>query len=332
MFSRVGRIGWILAVSVCLLFFGFKWGPKTPEAEAMLFERLGSLWPAIPGFDRAPGRFSPPREVVFNGNKIHYSVGHVEASFKEVLDFYTQIYGVERGRLVPPHVMDKMQEVQDPDIANLVKAVRNADATFSRLAGRVRRIEGQDGGVVVIVDPGKAERDDWGQKLRDRVQRFKETGRLGELGVGKAILVHGAGPGRSTVITIWLDDDFSVRGLVGPPNHDLPGMDEPDVPRYPGSVRILSFSEKGEAWQSHTLVYESPEDLTSQRLHFQSQMKAMGWQETGFADGGPLPGGDQKGSRMMVFAKKDKECAVTMHEDSRNDNVKTIVACRRGSS
>ena len=324
----------ILMGGLCLFLFwvGLRWGPGTPEVQATVFERLSGFWPAIPAFNTAPGTFSPPREILLNGSRMHYRVGHVEASFKDVLDFYTELYQAHRGRIVPPELMEKLQSIGDPETQRLVREIQRVDTFMSRFAGRVLRKQGSNSGFVMILDPGKEERGDWGERFHERLERFRDTGRLGDLGVGKVIFVRGTGPDRSLVIAVWLDEDFSVRSLSAPPGEDLPGSDEPDVPRYPGAVRLLSLKEKGEAWRSHTLVYESPDDLTAQFLHYRSQMKAMGWEEAAPMDEAVREALRGERVRALFFTKKGKECAITLQENAERGTVMTVVLYRIGTS
>lgn len=323
------RIIVIFAVAATLFFVGWRFGPGAPPADAAIFERLNALWPAIPAFTGTPGKFSPPRDVVMNGSRLQYSVGHVEASFHDVLDFYTKLYEVGSGRIVPPGEMEKLKGVSDPKARELVDEVERVDRFMSRFAGRAFRHEGRNGGFVAILDPGPAERGDWGERLKKRLEGFRRTGRLGDLGTGKVVFVQGEGERRSAVLTIWLDKDFSMQSLKGKRGEDLPGSDAPDVPRYPGSTRLLSLAEKGEAWRTHTLIYESGDDLTSQYLHFKSQMKVQGWEEAVLPDSAA-----PAGSRVLVFVKEkeQKECAVTLQEDPKRGGAKTVVVYRIGHS
>lgn len=328
--ARLLLAGGVIAV---LLGIGLRYGPGALPADAAIFEKLEMLWPQIPAFADAPGKFSPPRDVVLNGNRLQYTVGHVEASVKDVLDFYTSLYETKSGRIVPPAEMEKLKAIPDPDLKPLIEEVGRVDRFMSKYAGRVLRQEGPRGGFVAIVDPGAGQRGDWGEGLTKRLSGLRETGRLGEMGIGKAIFVHRSGENRSVVLTIWLDKDFSVRSLKGRQGEDLPGSDEPEVPRYPGATRLFSMQEKGEAWRTHTLVYESPDDITAQYLHFRAQMKALGWGE------GPLPdaaasttGPKGEQVRVLILTKGTKECAITLQEDRKKGNVKTVIAHRIGLS
>lgn len=333
MLMQCFRMLMIGAVFLAVIFVGLRYGPGARPADAAIFEKLEMLWPQIPAFTGASGKFSPPRDVVLNGNKLQYTVGHVEASVKDVLDFYTNLYETKSGRIVPPAEMEKLKAIPDPDLKPIIEEVGRVDRFMSKYAGKVLRQEGPRGGFVAIVDPGAGQRGDWGEGLGKRLSGLRETGRLGEMGIGKAIFVHRSGENRSVVLTIWLDKDFSVRSLKGKPGEDLPGSDEPGVQRYPGSTRLFSMQEKGEAWKTHTLVYESPDDLTAQYLHFKAQMKGQGWNEGPLPDAaGTMTGRKGEQIRVLVFTKANKECAITLQEDRKKGNVKTVIAHRIGLS
>lgn len=322
------RVTAIVALSAGLLWIGVKVAPTPPEAHAMIFERLGDIWPAIPPYTGTPGKFSPTRDVLVNDNKMHYRVGHVDANFRDVLDFYMEMYGQKSGRLIPPDVMEQLKAMDAPEVKAVMGQIIEADRNFSKKGGIARKIEGKAGGFVTIIDPGKELRDDTGENFKKRLKSFSQTSRLGDLGEGKAIAVFAEGENRSVVLTIWLDKDFSLKNLHSEDGTDTPGADEPDVPRYPGSWRLFSLKEKGEAWLSHIMVYENREGASSQSLHFLSQMKANGWNEASLSGEAVKTGADGAGQSSMLFTKDGKECLIVITEDFAKGSTKALITHR----
>lgn len=328
--ERIGRGALAMAAVAGIALLGWKYGPKTPEAHATVFEKLGAMWMEIPAFKGADGRNSPPRDVTFNGAKLRYTVGHYQADYKRVLDFYEGLYKVDSGWLIPAEDLEKLGMQDDPKSREAAKALRDLDARMSRDFGRVRRTEGSGGGIIVILDPGKNIRERPMAGWAVSMEEYKRTGKLGALGTVKVIFVMAQGLEKSLVFSVWADKELSLETMVPKGGGDAPGEDLADAPRYPGSRRVADFSEKGEGWRSQMLMYESRDDMTSHALYFESTLKTLGWEPMLQPGGASHNGRLEEGrTQTLIFNKEGRELTVIISEKPGTAVVSSAILARR---
>jgi hypothetical protein len=84
------------------------------------------------------------------------------------------------------------------------------------------------------------------------------------------------GEGGTRYLTIWTDDQFDLtKFLPAGENDDAPGRDIEGVPRYPGTIRVLSADERGRAAQM--AVYNGTGSPETAFMFYQARMQTMGW-------------------------------------------------------
>ena len=97
---------------------------------------------------------------------------------------------------------------------------------------------------------GMAALDFGGEKLsmdsfRKRVEAFVKSGDVNDLAKLRYVYFEGNGKGGTRFLTVWSDEHLQLDKLAPKNGQDAPGADLQDVPRYPGTTRVLSAEERG---------------------------------------------------------------------------------------
>ncbi len=123
---------------------------------------------------------------------------------------------------------------------------------------------------------------------------------------GSLQFMHAEAMGDKTMVRmVWSEGPLSLRDLF-PEDKDTPGRDLPDLPRPPGSIRIVAAFVEGAA---HNVVsYQSTQTPDQVNAFYGSQMKTLGWEDVDL--GGSIPDDDhsyiqhayRKGNRTALLA------------------------------
>jgi hypothetical protein len=129
---------------------------------------------------------------------------------------------------------------------------------------------------------GMAALDFGGQKLsmndlRKRIETFVKSGDVGDLARVRYMYYENNGTGGTRFLTIWTDEHFKLDRLMPLDGKDAPGTDLLDVPRYPGTVRVLSAEEHG--MPQKVVVYDGPGSPETAELFYRARMQTLGWHE-----------------------------------------------------
>ena len=198
-----------------------------------------ALWAVGSGIMAFPGA---PREEVrrlrLNGVRLSFRTQAVEASLADVLDYYEA----------------------------------NCGSVIATQAAR-----GDLAGYVACLDMGDAPQDLGA--LVNRFVAFSVTGDLRELGALRYAFARrgAAGPdGKVFLLTMWADSAFNLYRMLPRAASDAAGRDLFEVPRPPGSQRILSAWEQGQP--SGVLIYRlaagSAEELEA---FYRAELPRAGW-------------------------------------------------------
>jgi hypothetical protein len=226
------------------------------SARASVVERLLGFTQRMAPFLDDGRSTERPREIHVNGMRLWAAAGHTDQPPSAVRRFYADRYA-GRGSAVDL-LTQKLKEknILPPSVTPLSQASFGDD---------------ERGGLAAI---------DMGQvtdlrAIAERLLRIKD-GKLGEIGSLRYVYWEKLGSGGTRFLTVWTDDKTDLNQLLPGPDGDVPGRDVPNVPRYPGTHRILSADERGALGQM--AVYAgagSPElayDFYLARLH------TLGWQ------------------------------------------------------
>lgn len=129
--------------------------------------------------------------------------------------------------------------------------------------------------------------------------------------ISLAIQDNPSGP--TSVWTINFDKDASILEMLGNDDEDTPGADISQIERYPGSLRIFSFSEFSDFSESHIVGYRGY-GIPEEHLHYYINLL----QRAGLSL-------DRKSSQnfnkaFALFSGKGREVAVFITRDQENKN------------
>jgi hypothetical protein len=121
---------------------------------------------------------------------------------------------------------------------------------------------------------------DFGEKLsvralRERLLRYVRSGDLGELARLRYVYYEKAPGGGTRYLTVWTDEHMQLAKLMPTENRDADGSDVAGVPRYPGTVRVLSAEEHG--MPQKVAVYDGPGSPETAELFYRARLKTLGW-------------------------------------------------------
>lgn len=275
------RLTGFLAVSiVVLLYLDYR------AARASVMERLMGI-----GQRMAPylddGRFTEaPRQVRINGVKLNVAAGHTDHPTSFVKKWYSDRYAA-RGDGLDALAQDlKKRGALPPEAPSLNQMAFGND---------------DKGGVAAL---------DFGEKLsfeslKNRIARAAAANDLGSIGRLRYVWYEKNGKGGTRFLTVWTDDTFELSRLLPGERKDADGSDVEDVPRYPGTVRVLSADERG--MPQRMAVYDGPGSPETAEMFYRARMSGLGWQEdTTFAEIAKKQGkhalkyGNQKGHEVVL--------------------------------
>ena len=211
-----------------------------------------------PFMDDARG-IEPPREVHMNGLRMWVAAGKTDRSPSELRRWYAERYA-GRGTLTDA----------------LTEGLKAAKALPPSVSGLTQAQFGDDNiGGVAALDLGTGTTPSMLKTLKASLTKLA-TGKIGEVGHLRYVYFERTGEGGTRYLTIWTDDQFDLtKFLPAGENDDAPGRDIENVPRYPGTIRVLSADERGRAAQM--AVYNGTGSPETAFMFYQARMQTMGW-------------------------------------------------------
>lgn len=250
------------------------------QARATVMERLLGLGTRMaPYLDDGRGT-EAPRAVRINGVKMFVAAGHTDQPPSFVKKWYTDRYAAKGDGL-----------------DDLTQKLRKAGALPPEAPGLNQMAFGNDhkGGVAAL---------DFGEPLtmamlKDRMKQFVGAGELGKIARLRYVYYEKTGSGGTRFLTVWTDDSFKLSQVMPKEHKDAEGADLPGVPRYPGSLRVLSAEERG--MPQRMVVYEGTGSPDNAAMFYRARMHSLGWQED--ETFGKLA--ERQGKRALKFESRD---------------------------
>jgi hypothetical protein len=268
-------------------------------ARASVMERLLGIGQRMaPFMDDARG-IEPPREVHMNGVRLWVAAGKTDHSPAEVRRWYAERYAgkgtltdviteeLKRGKVLPPAVDGLSQ------------------ASFG---------DDKIGGMAALdLGNGLSIRS-----VKPMIMKLAE-GKIGEVGHLRYLYFERTGTGGTRYLTVWTDDQFDLTKFLPSGSDDAPGRDLEGVPRYPGSVRMLSADERGRAAQM--AVYNGQGSPETASMFYDARMRTLGWAaDPRFSDYAA-----EKGMHSMRYMNaKGHEVVVDIAADERHGQGLTV--------
>jgi hypothetical protein len=226
-----------------------------------------------------------PRAVRVNGVRLFVAAGHTEHPPQFVRKWYLDRYAAKDDGLDAVGKDMKRRGMLPEDMQALNELSFGND---------------RQGGVAAL---------DFGEKklsmveLKKRIEKFVKSGDVGDLARARYVYYEPNGKGGTRFLTVWTDEHFPIDRLMPVDGKDAPGSDINDVPRYPGTTRVLSAEEHG--MPQKVCVYDGPGSPEGAELFYRARMAEQGW------------AGDESFARM---AKKQGRTALR-YENARGHEV-----------
>jgi hypothetical protein len=225
-------------------------------ARASIMERLLGIGQRMaPYLDDARG-VERPREVHLNGLRMWVAAGHTDHPPAMVKRWYAERYA---GKGSATDVMTeelKALKVLPPSVSGLSQSTFGDDNV-----GGMAAID-MGGGLTM-------------KALKPLIYKLA-AGKIGEAGHLRYLYYEKSSSGGTRFLTVWTDDQFDLTKFLPSGSEDAPGRDLEDVPRYPGTIRVLAADERGRAGQM--AVYAGPGSPDTAEMFYDARMRTLGWQ------------------------------------------------------
>lgn len=253
--SRLGRAALVLAFAGVLAG-----GWAYHRARAQLSESFFGLGEQMMQFADVRAQ-DAPRDLVLNGQTIRFSSGTADQPMETLLDAFEARCGEVDGELVE---QIEHLRVEHPEAG--------ADAPAS---SPTLREQNARSGYVACLDLGQQSLPV--SELAERIASFGRTGDVADIGDMRYVFTEQyehEGATRTHFVAMWTRGAFNVQTMF-PDAGDAPGRDVQDLPRPPGSRRVLSGFERDVP--TSMTVYSARTDEAALESHFRSAFRENGW-------------------------------------------------------
>jgi hypothetical protein len=237
-----------------------------------------------------------------NGSSVLAGGTHVALPLNSTLDRYEEHCGQPSE---PP-------QLPAPSAAGAAPVPRDS-LTFSRAT------EGGAGAILCFVAPGEKPISD--TEFVPRVRSFLASEDLEDLGDARYIFAREAPAGGTDVVTVRMEGSFKLHDFMTR-DDDVPGRDVPEIPRPPGSIRILDVEVDGTPYSLKSYkTQESPEVVLSR---YDRSLTATGW--------GVVEIGDVPKATTRAFVKRGVGLIISVdHKEDAETRADLLVMGSRGS-
>lgn len=316
---RLVKVLIILAISLTVIWFGRIYGPGENNAEAKVFESILSYTRSIPGYLFDDRNTSEPRKVIVNGSTSYITLGKSKDDISKILDFYVKQFPPQPVKKIEAGILKKIGDKKLKTCA--IQINKLLDCLRSNQHFRVERDDFGLLGVLEFYDPDMMLGD---EKILKAFEKVAETGKIGTIGTGRIIIALKNPTTKDTrIINIWTDKDFNLHNFIPDDNGDVGGKDIPNVPRYPGSKRILSIEQENTLSMDSLVSYEGGGGVVGTILFYHSRMK--GWNTDPIFE---KVMEEQSMKNTMFYTRKGRECTIQILEDEYTGKIITTITNR----
>ena len=203
--------------------------------------------------------------IRINGQNLYMALSYSgEYTTGQILDKYED-HCAENKSALGETWANLSRETQD--------AVRAKTGNTSLFRTGVLRREELEEGVVMCFVKGSQSKE----SITDAVTALTKTKDFGALGKLRYVYVTPAGEDgrRRRVLTVWTEDSFSLDKIMPADGSEPMGEDPADVPRMPGTKRMLSAEVVGTPFSMH--VYRANGTPQEAADWYDGQMYNRGW-------------------------------------------------------
>lgn len=263
------------------------------RVRGQMADQLMSVGESLMRYENAD-RQDGARAFQMNGQVVQLSSGSTSDNFETVLDQFE-----ERCRMSNATLQAQVNEATDGDHF-------------------VVREQGSEAGVVACLEFGG---EITLSELVARGERFRETNDLHDLGDVRYVYTRETASGGTHFVTFWTEGSFDFDEITGHGgNQDVPGSEHADIPRPPGSRRMLDATESGV--DQHVRMYTGS-SMTEWELEafYRESLQQSGYRVL-------IPSEDRlAGPGTFILAERDgRETFVVLGMDERGLGQATILA------
>ncbi len=309
----------ILVVSLAVIWFGQIYGPGENNAEAKVFERIISYTRSIPGYLFDDQNTSEPRKIIVNGSTSYITLGKSKDDISKILDFYAKQYPPQPVKKIEAGILKKIGD----------KELKTCAIQINKLLDCLRanqhfRVERDDFGLLGVLEFHDTDMILGGEKIFKAFEKVAETGEFGKIGTGRIVIALKNSDKMDTrIINMWTDRNFNLNNFIPDGNGDVGGKDIPDVPRYPGSRRILSIEQENTLSMDSLVSYEGGGGVVGTILFYHSRMKE--WKTDPTFE---KVMEEQSMKNTMFYTRKGRECTIQILEDEYTGKIITTITNR----
>jgi hypothetical protein len=288
-------------VVVALLGFGF----RAHQVHGQLDERMLQMGEVMMRYEGAI-RQDETRVVMINGEQLQFSSGVTEHTVGEVLDNFETVCEQHDAGLVE----------------RFARMPERLDGHRQTRFRPIMRGEGGAGGYVVCLDMGQDEMTF--NELRARFDRFEDSSDVHDVGDIRYVYAQETDdPAVRHFVTFWTNGHFRFRPMMNE-DGDAPGTDLTDVPRPPGSRRMITASEVGQT-EAAVMYAGSPMSEWELEHFYTTSLAEHGWEITPIADER-----QPQGSRVVTAHRPDDSelLFVSLDTDARGQGTATVAVSR----
>lgn len=207
-------------------------------------------------------------KITFNGQPLHVGSSVSDESPDTILRRYEDYCKAHRGQtddfsaLAGEPASTDAKSASPPDSASEAPALAKV--------GYVRTGEGDEGAVTCFVKGAKTK-----PTTAAAIEALLTTGELGALGELRHAYASKGRDGKTLVLTVWADSTFNFNEMMPADGQDAPGVDFPEIPRLPGSTRVMSANADGTPYGVN--VYKTKDAPAKVLEFFDREMRAADW-------------------------------------------------------
>ena len=124
---------------------------------------------------------------------------------------------------------------------------------------------------------------------------------------------------------MWTGRNFNLNNFLPDAKGDMGGKDIPDVPRYPGSLRIFSTEQENILTTDTLVAYEGGGGIVGNILFYHSRMEDAGWETDPTFE---KVMDEQSRENFMFYTRQGRECTIHIQEDEYTGKIVTTITNR----